>query len=161
MNANPTITIADKLKSLGHDLPHVSPPVANYVSTVRTGNLLFIAGQISPREETGGDLGTLGAGGLTVAQGRQAAEGAALSILAQIAAATDGRISSVRRVIRLGVFVAASPEFTQHPAVANGASDLIVAVFGEAGKHARAAVGVSSLPVGAAVEVDAVVELKD
>ncbi|WP_457579510.1 RidA family protein [Ensifer adhaerens] len=91
----------------------------------------------------------------------QAARIAALNLLGQIAANTDGSLSSVRRIVKLGVFVAATSEFKDQSKVANGASDLMVAVFGEAGQHTRAAIGVSSLPSGAAVEIDAVVELEE
>lgn len=153
-------SIADKLISLGHKMPVAPTPVANYVSTVRAGHLLFIAGQISPREPTSAVPGRVGAE-LDIDQGRHAAQAAALGVLAQIAAVTNGKISAVRRIVRLSVFIASIPQFTQHPEVANGASDLIAAVFGEAGRHARTAVGVASLPCGAVVEVDAIVELED
>ncbi len=152
-------SIADKLATLGHRLPQPLAPAANYVSVVRTGNLLFVAGQVSVAELKEVMQGRLGAD-LDVEQGQLAARRAAIGVLAHIAAATNGQLSAVRRVVRLGVFVAATPDFTKHPEVANGASDLIAAVFGERGKHARAAVGVASLPRGAAVEVDAIVELE-
>lgn len=151
-------TIAEKLARLGHDLPVASVPVANYVSVVRVGTLLSISGQISRIDDANVVLGVAGAS-VSPEEGRRAAEIAALNVLSQIAAATDGTIASVRRIVRLGVFVAATPDFTQHPQVANGASDLMVAVFGDAGRHSRAAIGVSSLPRGVAVEVDALVEL--
>lgn len=152
-------TIAEKLATLGHTLPIASVPVANYVSFVRTGNLLSISGQIGRIDDENAVLGIVGAS-VSLEEGRRAAEIAAINVLSQIAAATDGALASVRRIIRLGVFVAAAPDFTQHPQVANGASDLMVAVFGDAGRHSRAAVGVSSLPRGVAVEVDALVELE-
>ncbi|OCJ04772.1 hypothetical protein A6U86_29710 [Rhizobium sp. AC27/96] len=152
-------TIAEKLATLGHTLPVASVPVANYVSFVRAGNLLSISGQISRIDDENAVLGIVGAP-VSIDEGRRAAEIAAINVLSQIAAATDGAIASVRRIVRLGVFVAATPEFNQHPQVANGASDLMVAVFGDAGRHSRAAVGVSSLPRGVAVEVDALVELE-
>jgi enamine deaminase RidA (YjgF/YER057c/UK114 family) len=151
-------SITQKLAALGHKLPQVAAPAGNYVSAVRTGNLLFVAGQIGPQDRGPGSSGRLGAE-LDVAQGRRAAEAACLSVLAQIAAVTNDQISAVRRIVRLGVFVSSTPDFTQHPEVANGASDLIAAVFGEVGKHARVAVGVASLPRGAVVEADAIVEL--
>ena len=152
-------TIAEKLATLGHELPVASVPVANYVSVVRAGNLLSISGQISRTDDKNTVLGVVGTS-VSLDEGRRAAEMAAINVLSQIAAATDGTIASVRRIVRLGVFVAATPDFTQHPHVANGASDLMVAVFGDAGRHSRAAVGVSSLPRGVAVEVDALVELE-
>ena len=151
-------TIAEKLKHIGLDLPEVATPAGSYVPIVRSGNRLFIAGQIGPQGKMAS--ARLGAE-LGLEQGRAAATAAGLAVLAQIAAGTDGRISSVRRILRLGVFIAASADFTQHPEVANAASELMIAVFGEAGRHARAAVGVASLPRGAAVEIEAVVELAE
>jgi len=125
-----TDTIADRLRRLGHQLPEASGPA----------------------------VGRLGAE-LTVEQGQAAAAAAALSLLAQIDRLVEGDVARVKRIARLGIFVAATADFTQHPLVGNGASDLIVAVLGEAGRHARTTVGVASLPRGAAVEVDAIVEL--
>ncbi|WP_018237395.1 RidA family protein [Ensifer sp. BR816] len=151
-------TIASKLSALGHRLPEASAPAANYVSTARAGNLLIVSGQISVRDDEvlTGILGT----GVSHEEGRIAAEYAAISVLSQIATATDGTLAAVRRVVRLGVFIASTPDFAEHSQVANGASDLFVAVFGEAGRHARAAVGVAALPAGAMVEVDALVDLE-
>ncbi|WOS64826.1 RidA family protein [Sinorhizobium fredii] len=151
-------TIASRLSALGHRWPEASAPAANYVSTVRTGNLLVISGQISVRNDTV-LMGIVGAG-VSVEEGRFAAECAAISVLSQIAAATNGSLAAVRRIVRLGVFIASAPDFAEQSQVANGASDLIVEVFGEAGRHARAAVGVAALPAGATVEVDALVELE-
>jgi enamine deaminase RidA (YjgF/YER057c/UK114 family) len=150
-------TIAEKVLSLGWTLPLPSTPVANFLPTSRVGNLLYIAGQIP----AGADryLGRLGAE-LNLDLGQSAARSAALALLAHISAATGGNISSVRQVVRLGVFIAAVSDFKQHPEVANGASDLFVAVFGKAGRHVRTAIGVASLPRGVAVEVDAIVELE-
>lgn len=154
-----TISIRDQLATLGLELPAPSSPAANYISVVRTGDLLFISGQISRAPD--GDIiaGTLGAD-ISHEQGVHAARVAALNVLGQIAAKTDGSLSSVRRIVKLGVFVAATSAFKDQSKIANGASDLMVAVFGEAGQHTRAAIGVSSLPAGAAVEIDAVVELE-
>jgi enamine deaminase RidA (YjgF/YER057c/UK114 family) len=151
-------SIAQRVAELGHTLPEVRPPVANYLSSTRAGNLLFIAGQIAQRDGEPAYIGRLGAA-LTLREGREAAALSALGLLAQIDAAVDGDAERVRRILRLGVFVAAEPGFDEHSQVANGASDLLVAVFGDAGRHARTAVGVSSLPAGVAVEIDAVVEL--
>ncbi|EJN05562.1 RidA family protein [Phyllobacterium sp. YR531] len=153
-------TIATKLSSLGYKLPAASAPAANYVSTVRTGNLLSISGQISRNDDGTAFSGTVGAS-VTAEEGRKAAEIAAINVLSQIAGATDGSLAAVSRIVRLGVFIAATPDFNRHSEVANGASDLFVAVFGDAGRHSRAAIGVSSLPVGAAVEIDALVELAE
>ncbi|MGO4450328.1 RidA family protein [Phyllobacterium sp. TAF24] len=154
-----SVTIAEKLASIGHELPVASTPVANYVSVVRAGNLLSISGQISRIDDENAVHGVVGAA-VSPEEGRRAAEIAAINVLSQIAAATDGTIAAARRIVRLGVFMAATPDFTQHPQVANGASDLMVAVFGDAGRHSRAAVGVSSLPRGVTVEIDALVELE-
>ncbi|AWM28582.1 RidA family protein [Sinorhizobium fredii] len=151
-------TIASRLSALGHRLPEASAPAANYVSTVRTGNLLVISGQISVRNDAV-LMGIVGAG-VSVEEGRLAAECAAISVLSQIAAATDGSLAAIRRIVRLGVFIASTPDFAEQSQVANGASDLFVEVLGDAGRHARAAVGVAALPAGATVEVDALVELE-
>jgi len=147
--------ISQRLRELGHEPAQVGSPVATYVSTRRAGQLLFISGQIS-RGSDGVLQGCLGAD-ISVEEGRKASEVAALNLLAQVEAALVGQDEVVLQVVRLGVFVAATPKFTEHSKVANGASDLLVAVLGEAGEHARTAVGVASLPSGAAVELDAIV----
>lgn len=147
-----------RLADLGITLPEPAKAVANYVGFVRTGNLLHISGQLS-NDASGGLKGTVG---VDVTQD-QAIEGARLcgiNLLAQMSAALDGDLDRVVRVVKLGGFVQAGPEFTAVPAVINGCSDLMVEVFGDAGRHARAAVGVYKLPLGFAVEVDAVVEVK-
>lgn len=154
-----TGNIASRLKQMGVSLPAAVAPAANYVPTVRSGNLLFIAGQVPVKDGKPEFVGKLGAG-LSVAQGQQAARLCAINILAQVASALDGDLDRVVRCVRLGGFVNAVPEFTEQPQVINGASDFIVEVFGEAGKHARAAVGVGSLPRGVAVEVDAIFEVR-
>ncbi len=153
------MTIADRLRMLGHALPAASEPAANYLSITRAGALLFVSGQIAQR---GGKIlaGRLGAE-RSLEEGRIAAEAAALNVIAQIAAATDGTLAAVARVLRLGIFVASAPDFEQHSQVANGASDLFVQVFGEAGRHARAAIGVAALPRGASVEIEAIVQLAE
>lgn len=147
-----------RLADLGIVLPEPARAVANYVGFVRTGNLLHISGQLS-NDASGGLKGTVG---VDVTQ-EQAVEGARLcgiNLLAQMAAALDGDLDRVVRVVKLGGFVQAGPDFVAVPAVINGCSDLMVEVFGDAGRHARAAVGVYKLPLGFAVEVDAVVEVK-
>ena len=147
-----------RLADLGIVLPEPAKAVANYVGYVRTGNLLHISGQLS-NDASGGLKGTVG---VDVTQ-EQAVEGARLcgiNLLAQMAAALDGDLDRVVRVVKLGGFVQAGPDFVAVPAVINGCSDLMVEVFGDAGRHARAAVGVYKLPLGFAVEVDAVVEVK-
>jgi enamine deaminase RidA (YjgF/YER057c/UK114 family) len=144
---------------MGVSLPAAVAPGANYVPTVRSGNLLFIAGQVPVRDGKLEFVGKLGAG-LSVEQGRQAARLCAINILAQVAAALDGDLDRVVRCVRLGGFVNAVPEFTEQPQVINGASDFIVEVFGDSGKHARTAIGAGSLPRGVAVEVDAIFEIR-
>ncbi len=143
-----------RLASLGVTLPEAPSPVANYVPTLLSGNLLFISGQISKGADGNVIKGRLGAE-LTVAQGREAARASALAILAQAKAAL-GELDRIAQVVKLTGFVAATPDFTEHPQVINGASDLMVEVLGDAGRHTRAAVGVASLPMGCAVEVDAI-----
>lgn len=149
--------IAKKLAELGIALPQPNAPVANYVPSVRSGSLLFISGQIS---NAGADIirGKLGSD-LTVEQGAAAARLCAINLIAQMSAALGGDLERVKRIVKLGGFVNCTPDFVDQPKVLNGASDLMVAVFGDAGKHARAAVGAPSLPLGAAVEVDAIVEI--
>jgi enamine deaminase RidA (YjgF/YER057c/UK114 family) len=151
--------IADRLRTLGHALPAAAGPAANYRPTTRAGALLFVSGQIAQRDGRvlGGRLGAE----CSLEDGRIAAEAAALNVIAQIAAATDGMLASVAQVLKLGVFVASTAEFAEHSQVANGASDLFVQVFGAAGRHARAAIGVAALPRGASVEIEAVVALAE
>ncbi len=141
-----------KLKELGIDLPAAATPAANYVTAVRTGNLVFLAGHVS--RQVKGKLGK----DLTVEQGYQASREAAVSLLATLKA-TLGDLDKVRRVVKVLGLVNATAEFTEHPAVVNGCSDLLVAVFGDAGRHARSAVGAGSLPLGCAVEIEMVVEV--
>jgi len=143
-----------RLASLGIALPEAPNPVANYVASVLAGNLLFISGQISKAADGSVAKGRLGAG-LTIEQGRDAARLSALAILAQAKAAV-GDLDRIEQVVKLTGFVNATPEFVDHPQVINGASDLMVEVLGDKGRHTRAAVGVSSLPMGCAVEVDAI-----
>jgi enamine deaminase RidA (YjgF/YER057c/UK114 family) len=149
------MTIDAKLADLGIVLPHAAAPAANYVPTVLQGGLLHISGQI-PFDADGqlirGRIGET----MTMKEGEAAAKRCAIGILAQINSAL-GSLDRVARIVKLGVFVNASADFTDHPRVANGASDLMVAVFGDAGRHARSAVGVASLPLGVAVEIDAIV----
>ena len=146
-----------RLATLGITLPGASNPVANYVPFFVAGNLLFISGQVSKAADGSIVSGRLGAG-MSVGEGREAARLCALNILAQAKAAT-GSLDRIAQIVRLNGFVAATPEFTEHPQVVNGASDLMVEVFGDKGRHTRVAVGVSSLPLGCAVEVDAILLL--
>jgi enamine deaminase RidA (YjgF/YER057c/UK114 family) len=150
--------IDERLRELGVELPVPAAPVANYVPYAVTGNLVFIAGQVSVWNGQPRFVGKLGAG-IDIAGGKEAARLCALNILAQLRAACGGDLDRVRRIVRVGGFVNCTAEFTDMPQVVNGASDLMVEVFGDAGRHARAAVGVSSLPLGVAVEVEATAEI--
>ena len=151
--------IEAQLKQLGIALPEMTSPVANYVPWVRSGSLVFVSGQIT----LGPDkklhyLGAVGAD-FSVEDGRNAARMAAINVLAAVKDALGGDLDRVVRVVKVTGFVNAAPGFTQHPDVVNGASDLFVEVFGDAGRHARAAVGASSLPRNVAVEIEAIFEV--
>lgn len=147
-----------KLKELGLSLPRTPSPVANYVPAVRTGNLLFLSGVgpaarpdgTTPRGKVGKDL--------TLEQGYEAARLTGLNLLARLKGEL-GDLDRVKRVVKLLVMVNATPDFNQHPAVANGCSDLMVAVFGDKGRHARSAVGMGSLPNDIPVEIELVAEV--
>jgi len=146
-----------RLTELGIDLPEVAAPAGNYLPTVQAGNLLYVSGQLPLRNGEVAHRGRLG-DGLAVDDGIAAARLCALNIVAQAKAAL-GDLDRVRRVVKLTGYVASAPDFTEQPTVINGASDLMVDVFGTAGRHARAAVGVAALPLGAAVEIEAVLEV--
>ena len=149
--------IEETLAKLGITLPTPANPLANYVPYVITGNLVFISGQISVAP--GGPIkGRLGED-MSLEDGVAAARVCGLNLIAQLKAACGGDLSRVKRVVKLGGFVNSAPTFFDQPKVINGASDLMVEVFGEAGKHSRAAVGAPSLPLGVAVEVDGVFEI--
>ena len=151
-------SIEQKLAAQGIVLPQPAAPVANYVGFVRSGNLLFVSGQVCVNAE--GKLiakGKLGAG-VTIEQGNAAARGCAINLMAQVKAAI-GDLDKVVRVVRLGGFVNSAPDFLDGPKVLNGASDLMVEVFGDKGRHARTTVGVASLPGDAAVEVEGIFEV--
>ncbi|NCA28233.1 MAG: RidA family protein [Proteobacteria bacterium] len=147
-----------KLTDMGIVLPTPASPVANYVGFVKSGNMIFVSGQL-PIE--GGKLQGIGKVGsqISVDEAKKCARLCAINILAQLKVACDGNLDHVKKCVKLGIFVNADPDFKDHPAVANGASDLIAETFGESGKHARAAVGSGSLPFGVAVEVDAIFEI--
>ena len=151
-------TIDAKLAELGITLPTPAAPVANYIGFNLVGKLVIVSGQIPLVDGKVAVTGKLGAG-VSVEDGQRAARICFINLLAQVKAAA-GDLDRVKRVVRLGGFVACTPDFTQQPQVINGASDLAVAVFGEKGKHARAAVGSPSLPVDAAVEVEGMFELE-
>ncbi len=153
-----TETIETKLAALGLTLPDAPAPVANYVPTCLAGGLLFISGQVSRRGDGQVLTGKLG-DGLDVAAGREAAKVCALNILAQAKAAL-GSLDRIERVVKLTGFVNSSPTFNGHPQVVNGASDLLVEVLGDKGRHTRSAVGVAALPVDAAVEIEAILAVK-
>jgi enamine deaminase RidA (YjgF/YER057c/UK114 family) len=150
--------IEARLGELGIELPQPAAPVANYVPFATSGNLVFVSGQLCQWNGELRFVGKLGAA-INIADGREAAKLCALNILAHLRVVCGGDLDRVRRVLRLGGFVNCTPEFTDMPQVVNGASDLMVAVFGDLGRHARAAVGMSSLPGGVAVEVEATFEI--
>lgn len=149
--------IEQRLKDLGIALPTPAAPIANYVPFAVTGKLVVISGQIPLRDGAVAYAGKVGVD-LTPEQGREAARLCFVNLLAQLKAAA-GDLDRVTRVVRLGGFIAAPAAFTQHAAVMNGASDLAVDVFGDAGRHARSTIGVPSLPADAAVEVEGMFEL--
>jgi enamine deaminase RidA (YjgF/YER057c/UK114 family) len=151
-------SIEARLAELGITLPEPAAPVANYVGYVVTGNLVFISGQVTFGPDGLEYQGKVGAQ-FTVEDGAAAARLCAINLLAQLKAACGGDLERVRRCVKLGGFVNAVPEFTDHPKVVNGASDLMVEVLGDRGRHARFAVGAGSLPLNVAVEVDAVFEI--
>jgi enamine deaminase RidA (YjgF/YER057c/UK114 family) len=149
-------TVEDRLAALGVSLPQPVAPIANYVPTVQSGNLLYISGQVS-LDETGGITGTVGVD-VDLARAQAAARLCGVNLIAQMKLAL-GDLARVKRIVKLGGFVQAGPDFFDIPQVVNGCSDLMVEAFGDAGRHARAAVGVYRLPRNFAVEVDAVVEV--
>ena len=149
--------IEARLEALGLTLPDAPAPAANYAPFARAGGLLHVSGQI-PVTPQGMARGRLGEG-VTAAEGQAVAQLCALNIVAQVKAACDGDLDRVRRCVKLVGFVNSAPDFTDQPTVINGASDAIVAIFGEKGRHARSAIGVASLPLGVPVEVEAIFEI--
>ncbi len=149
----------ERLKALGLVLPTPTAPVANYVPFVRTGNQVHISGQLS-NDGNGRIKGTLGVD-VTLEEGLEAARLCGLNLLAQMKAAAGSDLDNVVRVIKLNAFVQAGPDFYDIPQVINGCSDLMVAVLGDAGRHARSAVGMYKIPLGFAVEIDALIEVQD
>ncbi|MBL6933529.1 MAG: RidA family protein [Rhodospirillales bacterium] len=151
-------TVEQRLIDMGIELPKPAAPAANYIPFVITGNLIFVSGQITMLN---GDLqyqGTVG-DNLSVEDGYQAARICAINLIAQVKEACFGDLDRVTQVVKLGGFVNCTPDFTDQPKVINGASDLIAEAFGDNGKHARFAVGATSLPLGVAVEVDGIFEI--
>jgi enamine deaminase RidA (YjgF/YER057c/UK114 family) len=152
-------TPENELAKLGIELPKPSASIANYVSVVRTGNLLFLSGHLPFREDGTIITGHLGKD-LSAEEGQSAARRAGIALLATLKNEL-GDLSRVTRIVKLFGMVSATPEFTGHSQVINGCSDLLVEVFGDKGRHARAACGFSSLPLGAAVEIELIAEIKD
>ena len=152
------MTIHERLTALGITLPQPMPPVATYVPVTIAGNLVTVSGQLPAIEGKVAVTGKLGQS-VNLEEGQHAARLCLINVLAQLQAALPGGLESITKIVRLGGFIAATPEFSQHAVVMNGASDLAVAVFGEAGRHARSTVGVASLPLDAAVEVEGLFEL--
>ena len=152
------MTIEEKLAELGLTLPQPAAPVAAYVPVVIAGGMAFVSGQVSMKD---GQLikGRLGEN-MTPEEGIAAAQACGLMIVAQLKAALGGDLSRVEKIVKLGAFVSSTADFVDQPKVANGASELMVALFGEAGRHARSAVGVPVLPLGVAVEIDAIVAVR-
>jgi enamine deaminase RidA (YjgF/YER057c/UK114 family) len=151
-------TIEARLAELGIELPTPAAPAANYVPWAIAGSTLHIAGQLPMKGGQVLQTGKLG-DGVTIEAGQEAARWCAINILAQVKAACGGDLDRVRRCLKLGCFVASTAQFFDHPKVANGASDLMVAALGDAGRHARFALGVAALPFDATVEVDAVFDI--
>lgn len=151
-------TIESRLAEMGETIPAVATPAANYVPWASTGKLILTAGQLPFAEGKLFRTGLLGRD-LDTETGKQAARYCALNVVGVLKAACDGDLSRIRRIVKITVFVASMPDFTEQHLVANGASDLLVAAFGEAGKHARSAVGMAVLPLNAPVEVEAIAEL--
>ena len=152
-----TESIADRLAAAGVTVPDAAAPVANYVATIRFGNLLQTSGQLPMEAGKVGVTGKLGQG-VSVEDGQRAAKLCAINILAQAKAAL-GDLEKIGRLLKLTIFVASTPDFTEQHKVANGASDFLAEVLGERGRHARSAVGVPSLPLDAAVEIEALFEV--
>ena len=152
------MSIEDKLAEKGIIIPEAAAPVASYLPAVEAGGFLHISGQISMNEDKSLITGRLGED-MDVAAGEAAARRCGIMLLAQMKAAL-GSLDRVERVVKLGGFVNSTPDFTDQPKVVNGASNLMEEAFGEAGRHARSAVGVNTLPLGVAVEVDAIVKVR-
>ena len=152
------VDVNKKLQELGIQLTELKPPIANYVKAVQTGKLLFLSGHIPDEvvgKKTRGKIGSQ----LTIEEGKEAARLTTIGLLSTLQY-YSGNLNNVKRIVKVTGMINADSSFTQHPTVMNGCSDLLVAVFGEAGKHARAAVGMASLPLDAAIEIEMIVELK-
>jgi enamine deaminase RidA (YjgF/YER057c/UK114 family) len=152
--------VAERLAELGIELTEPGPPVANFVYAVQTGNLVFLSGHGPDRPEGGQVTGKLGTGELTLEEGQEAARLTGIALLASLQQKI-GDLNRVERIVKVNGMVNADPSFTQHSQVVNGFSDLMVEIFGDKGRHARASIGMSSLPGDIAVEIDMVVEISD
>jgi enamine deaminase RidA (YjgF/YER057c/UK114 family) len=152
-------TAEDKIKELGLQLPQASKPIANYVKYVRTGNLIFLAGHGPTKADGTNIIGKVGKD-LTIEQGYEAAKVTALSLIATLKDALGGDLRKVKRIVKVNGYVNCLPDFTEQPKVINGCSDLLVQIFGDKGKHARAAMGMVALPMNIAVEIEMVVEVE-
>jgi enamine deaminase RidA (YjgF/YER057c/UK114 family) len=150
--------IDKRLAELGISVPVPAKPVANYVGWVRTGNLVFTAGQVTLKDGKFEYIGKVGKE-ISTEDAAKAARLCAINVIAQLREACEGDLDRVKRIVKVVGFVNGTPEFTEHPKVVNGASDLLVEVFGDKGKHARSAIGSGSLPLNVAVEVEAVAEI--
>jgi enamine deaminase RidA (YjgF/YER057c/UK114 family) len=151
-------TPIEKLRQYGYELPQPKPPVATYIPVTRVGNIIYVSGQISIDAHDAVVEGRLG-DTMNVVQGGNAAELCAVNVLSQLVHTAGIRLEDIKQVVKLTVFVASAPEFTEQHLVANGGSNLIVGVLGDKGKHARSAIGVAGLPRNAAVEIEAIVEV--
>ena len=151
------MSVTQRLTELGINWPAVATPVGSYVPATRVGDLIYTSGQTSMVDGVPQYLGTLG-DDLTIEQGQAAARQCALNALAAAAGAVGG-VDNIGRIVKLTVFVASAPGFHQQPTVANGASDLCISLFGDDGRHARSAIGVSALPLGCAVEVELIAQV--
>jgi enamine deaminase RidA (YjgF/YER057c/UK114 family) len=147
------MTVIERLAELGITLPTPMPPVATYVPVTIAGHLVTVSGQLPAMDGKVAVTGKLGQT-VTIEEGQHAARLCLINVLAQLQAAIPGGLDKITKIIRLGGFIAATPDFTQHAVVMNGASDLAVAALGDAGRHARSTIGVASLPLDAAVEVE-------
>ena len=149
----------EKIKALGLQLPAASKPIANYLKFVRSGNLIFLAGHGPTKADGTNITGKVGKD-LTIEQGYEAAKITALSLIATLKDALGGDLSKVKRIVKVNGYVNCLPDFTEQPKVVNGCSDLLVQIFGDKGKHARAAMGMVALPSNIAVEIEMIVEVE-
>jgi len=154
------VTPVENLAQLGLSLPPAPPPVGSYLPALRVGDLVYTSGQLPIRDGKLIAVGKVGGGGIaSMAQAVDGARAATLNALAQVSAVVGG-LDNILRIVRVGVFVNSAPGFTEQPKVANAASDLLVTIFGEAGRHVRAAVGASELPLDASVEIELLAQVR-